>query len=89
MTFDHPRVLAILRTLFLCATVFIGFNAGVVHAQSASSVQQAAQVALQQNGGMGKVLSVSTETDNQGRRVFAVRILTNGRVRTVRIASTK
>lgn len=52
---------------------------------SASSQQQAAQMALQQAGG-GKVLGVSTETDARGGRVFAVKVLSgNGRVRVVRI----
>ncbi len=56
-----------------------------LHAADAASEQQAAQAALKQSGGGGKVLGVSTEVDNSGRQVFAVKVLSNGRVRVIRI----
>jgi len=59
--------------------------AAPTQAAGASSAQQAAQIALKQSGGGGKVLGVSTETDSKGRQIFAVKILSNGRVRVVRI----
>lgn len=52
---------------------------------AADNAQQAAQDALQQAGGGGRVLGVSTETDSNGRQVYAVKILSNGRVRVIRI----
>ncbi|MFK8080211.1 MAG: hypothetical protein AB8B97_08005 [Granulosicoccus sp.] len=83
----HPRIPQLIR-LQSCAMVvaLILFTAvAPTYAAGASNAQQAAQVALKQSGGGGKVLGVSTETDGQGRRVFAVKILSNGRVRVVRI----
>ena len=73
------RVLALVTVLSLVAV-----STSAVHAAGAANAQQAAQVALQQSGG-GKVLGVSTETDSNGRRVFAVKVLSNGRVRVVRV----
>ena len=60
-------------------------TAAPVYAAGAANAQQAAQMALQKSGGDGKVLGVSTETDGSGRRVFAVKVLSDGRVRVVRI----
>ena len=70
---------ALVMTLVCAATL------SPVHAAGAANSQQAAQMALQQNGGAGKVLNVSTETDSDGRRVFAVKVISNGRVRVIRI----
>lgn len=56
---------------------------GVDTAAAASSREQAAAVALQQNGGSGRVLSVREDRDSSGRTVFAVKILTDGRVRII------
>lgn len=58
---------------------------GSVFADGASSAKQAARQALAQNGGSGEVLGVSTETDRSGNRVYAVKIINNGRVRVIRI----
>ncbi|MFK7993692.1 MAG: hypothetical protein AB8B87_06125 [Granulosicoccus sp.] len=80
-TFPVPgfTVIALIMALVLCGGTTSADAAG------ASNAQQAAQIALQQSGGSGKVLGVNTETDSNGRRVFAVKILSNGRVRVVRI----
>lgn len=79
MTFPTPRVLAL-----VVALTVVGVTASPAHAAAAANAQQAAQVALQQSGG-GKVLGVSTETDGSGKRVFAVKVLSNGRIRVVRV----
>jgi hypothetical protein len=55
------------------------------HAADASNRQQAIDIAMQQNGGDGKVLGVQTMTDASGQIVYAVKILSNGRVRVFRI----
>ncbi len=55
------------------------------NAADAANRQQAIDIAVQQNGGNGKVLGVQTMTDASGQTVFAVKILSNGRVRVFRI----
>lgn len=69
----------ILLMLILIQTAF-----SFAHAGDVESRQQAVETAQQANGGNGKVLSVDTETDQNGNTVFAVKILTNGRVRVFR-----
>jgi len=80
MTALNPLVLALVASLTLVSMA----TAPDAYAAGAANAQQAAQVALTQSGG-GKVLGVSTETDSNGQRVFAVKILSNGRVRIVRV----
>jgi len=43
--------------------------------------EQAIEIAKQQNGGNGKVLGVETTTDSAGNTQYAVKLLSNGRVR--------
>jgi hypothetical protein len=43
--------------------------------------EHAIEIAKEQNGGDGKVLGVSTSTDSDGTTRFAVKLLSNGRVR--------
>lgn len=74
-----------LQTVALVVALVLSGSTLPVHAAGASTAQQAAQVALKQSGGNGKVLGVSTETDGNGRQVFAVKVLSNGRVRVVRV----
>ena len=76
------RLAVLLVTLSSAALTMLPVTA---YAQSAQSEQQAAQVALQRSGGQGKVLGVTTESDASGKRVFAVKILSDGRVTVVRI----
>ena len=80
MTALNPLVLALVASLTLVSMA----AAPDAYAAGAANARQAAQVALTQSGG-GKVLGVSTETDSNGQRVFAVKILSNGRVRIVRV----
>lgn len=56
-----------------------------VLAATAATEQQAIQIALQQSGGSGKVLSVKSETGKDGKGVFLIKVLTDGRVRVVRV----
>ncbi len=55
------------------------------NAADAANRQQAIEIAVQQNGGNGKVLGVQTMTNARGQTVYAVKILSNGRVRVFRI----
>ena len=57
----------------------------MVNAAEARTREQAVEIALQQNGGNAKVLGVQTTQTQDGRTVFAVKILSNGRVRVFRI----
>ena len=58
---------------------------GPVHAADAVDRSQAIDIAKQQNGGSGKVLGVTTTTDQSGNTVYAVKLLTNGRIRIFKI----
>lgn len=50
-------------------------------ATDAINREHAIDIARAQNGGIGKVLGVSTSTDATGSILFAVKLLSNGRVR--------
>lgn len=76
--------IAIVPICLVAAVLLAGFTTSAI-AATAASQQQAMQVALQQSGGSGKVLSVKTETDKNGQVVFLVKVLSNGRVRIVRV----
>ena len=77
--------MTIIRSFVLVMALAFAVTSAPVHAAGAANAQQAAQMALQKSGGGGKVLGVSTESDGSGRKVFAVKVLSNGRVRVVRI----
>jgi hypothetical protein len=53
-------------------------------AADVSSRQQAIDMALQQDGRTGKILGVQTSRDSDGQLVYAVKVLSNGRVRVYR-----
>jgi hypothetical protein len=50
-------------------------------AEDAINREHAIKIAKGQNGGAGKVLGVATKTDSEGNTQFAVKIISNGRVR--------
>lgn len=50
-------------------------------ADDAIDREHAIEIAKEQNGGDGKVLGVATTTDSAGNTQYAVKLLTNGRVR--------
>ncbi len=76
-----PILLAACLTVAI-ASALLGTTAS---AADAANRQQAIDIAMQQNGGTGKVLGVQTLTDARGQTVYAVKILSNGRVRVFRI----
>lgn len=52
------------------------------------SRSEAVEIAKQQSGGNGRVLSVKKQNTKQGDTVFAVKIITNGRVKVYSIPET-
>jgi len=72
-------------SLVTCLVLTLALYSAPATAADASNRQQAIEIALQQNGGEGKVLGVSTMSDQNGGTVFAVKVLSNGRVRVFRI----
>ncbi len=54
-------------------------------ANEANDRAQAISIALQKNGGQGKVLSVNETVNARGQTLFAVKVLSNGRVRVYQI----
>lgn len=75
----------------VCASVLLAgllFSAPASAADAANR-QHAIQIALQQNGGDGKVLGVKTVQNKNGQTVFAVKVLSNGRVRVFRIKKAR
>lgn len=76
-------VRSVLLTLIVAAMLLTPVDGAF--AAGATSQQQAVQIALQQNGGAGKVLSVDTVTRSDGTVEFAVKVLSNGRIRVFRI----
>ena len=74
---------ALIKIIMLA--VAIGFTIGTpAIAADAANRQQAIDKALQQNGGQGKVLGVTTSQNQNGETVFAVKVLANGRVQVFR-----
>jgi len=57
--------------------------------ESDSARRAAIAEAVDQAGGRGKVLSVKPGTNSNGRTVYKIRILTDGRVRTFSIPSSE
>lgn len=56
-----------------------------VHAADAVDREHAIEIAKERNGGNGKVLGVATVQDTSGNTQYAVKLLSNGRVRVFRI----
>lgn len=69
--------------LLFCAIVCLAGSLASTDVNAATR-EQAVSQALAADGNRGKVLSVRQETSN-GRSVWAVKVLTNGRVRIHRI----
>ncbi len=76
-----PILLAACLTVAIASAVF----STAASAADAANRQQAIDIAVRQNGGTGKVLGVQTIADANGQTVYAVKILSNGRVRVFRI----
>jgi len=79
-----------LRGVILLTIVLTSLAGGnFALAADAANRQQAIEIALQQNGGAGKVLGVRTVKDKNGHTVYAVKILSDGRVRVIRINQSR
>ena len=68
--------------LSLCSLLAVYSSSA--QAADVASRQQAIDMALQQDGGTGKILGVQTSRDGNGQLVYAVKVLSNGRVRVYR-----
>ncbi len=74
-----------LAALLLGGCVLMTTVGMTAQAADASNRQQAIDMAMRQNGGQGKVLGVQVIRSENGQSYFAVKILSNGRVRVHRI----
>lgn len=87
---NRPHLLRIyLLSGMLLIVVFLACFSRNTLAADAGNRQQAIEIAQQQNGGQGKVLGVNMIQDQSGQNVFAVKILTDGRVRVFRIRKAR
>lgn len=68
----------------LIAIATLSFSTKAI-AADANDRQHAIEIAKEKNGGDGKVLGVSTIQDANGNTQYAVKLLSNGRVRVFRI----
>lgn len=83
---SHSRLPGVILLTLLALILIVGNNA---LAADAANREQAVELALQQNGGAGKVLGVKTIKDKNGLIVYAVKVLSDGRVRVIRIKQIK
>lgn len=68
------------RALLPCIVSGLMFMSQAI-ATDAIDRTHAIEIAKEQNGGGGKVLGVTTSTDSAGNTRFAVKLISNGRVR--------
>jgi hypothetical protein len=76
----HRLFLVACRVVLPCIVSALMFMSQAM-ATEAIDRAHAIEIAKEQNGGSGKVLGVVTETDSAGNTRFAVKLLSNGRVR--------
>ncbi|ASJ75018.1 hypothetical protein [Granulosicoccus antarcticus] len=86
---SKQRTKSVVLALCLLLVMLSIFPGTPAQAADAANRQQAIEIARQQNGGDGKVLGVQTMSDGNGQTIFAVKILSNGRVRVFRIRQAK
>ena len=84
-TSSQQRTRSVLLSVCLLLVILSSLLAAPAQAAGAANRQQAIEIARQQNGGDGKVLGVQSMTDTNGQTIYAVKILSNGRVRVFRI----
>lgn len=80
------------NALVIIAIAFALGNAGIAHADGHKrSRAEAVEIAKQRSGGSGdsRVLSVKKRTNDKGVTVFAVKIITNGRVKVYTVQELK
>jgi len=73
------------RVFVLIAFLILPFQTSLAFGADAIDREQAIALALEQNGGDGKVLGVSIVQDDANTEQFAVKLLSNGRIRIIRI----
>ena len=78
-----------LSLLLLCVCLLSATAGSIAQAADARNRQQAIDMAMRQNGGQGKVLGVQVIRAENGKSFFAVKILSNGRVRVHRIPQSR
>ena len=76
-----PRVFLVSSRVVLITIVSGVLFMPQAMAEDAINREHAVNIAKGQNGGAGKVLGVTTKTDSAGNTQFAVKIISNGRVR--------
>lgn len=86
---QHPRFCGPVAALVLSLCLLAGMASSTASAADAANRQQAIDMAVRQNGGDGKVLGVQTIQSDNGQTVFAVKILSNGRVRVFHIRQAR
>ncbi len=84
-TIGQSQCRARVITAIACSILAVFLYSAPLSAADANNRQHAIEIALEQNGGEGKVLGVTTDNDQDGSTVFAVKIIANGRVRVFRI----
>ena len=89
LTLDICAVISRQWARLACVSVMIAVTTlaypATVHAADAIDREHAIEIAKDRNGGDGKVLGVSTVQDASGNTQYAVKLLSNGRVRVFRI----
>jgi len=70
---------------FAACLILMSVVCSPIHAADAVDRSQAIEIAKQKNGGSGKVLGVTTTQDRSGNTVYAVKLLSNGRIRIFKI----
>ena len=79
-----PRTRLVPAAALVLALGAVVGTPSAAHADAGSRNEAIAQ-ALAQSGGAGKVLGVKEERDARGGVVYSVKVLTDGRVRVVRV----
>jgi hypothetical protein len=91
----HPSKMSRRRNLMLPGVILLTVLTVVLIsgnnalAADAANRQQAIELALQQNGGAGKVLGVREITNKNGAVLYAVKVLSDGRVRVIRVKKAR
>jgi len=81
---DNKALQSAALKLLLAFSITLGIIC-TAHANSDAERRAAIAAAMQQAGGQGKVLSAKPGTDRSGNPIYQVRILANGRVKTITV----
>lgn len=81
ITAHFPRVCLVSSRVVLITFISSLLFMSQAMAEDAIDREHAINIAKGQNGGAGKVLGVATTTDSAGNTQFAIKIISNGRVR--------